>query len=223
MATILARLLNQYLFKYQTIFSAAIDKQDEKNEVLEEIDVYNILNNNPILSQFDIDKIIVRFQLDHQTFAQEMKDSEWRFDEINSMTIYFYETTKLNGSKYVKLPLRPAAILNIKDDDEYCFLWSILAQHQPCGNSLRNRISNNRECFTELSNQVFDFSNRSKCSDVNNFEKLYNFFSIIFELNFNQNHKEWKQKLIPVEISKNNTNRVFDLLIYKNHYVIINK
>ena len=160
------------------------------------------MNNNPILLQFDIDNIIVRFQLEHQTFAQEMKDSEWRFDENNSMTIYFYETTKLKGSKYVKLPLRPAAILNIKNDDEYCFLRSILAQIQPCENSLRNRISNNRECFTELSNQGFDFSDRSKCSDIHNIEKLNNFISIIFELNFNQNHTEWKQNLIPVEIIK---------------------
>ena len=54
-----------------------------------------------------------------------MKDSGWRFDEINSMTIYFYQTGIMNSSNYVKIPLRSNAILNIENSDKYCFLWSI--------------------------------------------------------------------------------------------------
>ena len=60
-----------------------------------------------------------------------MKDSGWRFDKIISMTIYFYKTQELNGSSYVKLPLRSNAILNIQNDDKYCFIWSILAHMFP--------------------------------------------------------------------------------------------
>ena len=41
----------------------------------------------------------------------------------------------------------------------------------------------------------------------------------IYELNFDQN----KQKKIPIEISKNESDKVTDLLIYKNHYVFIKK
>ena len=61
-----------------------------------------------------------------------MKDSGWRFDKINSMIVYFYRTGELNGSNYVKIPLRSSAILNIENDDKYCFLWSILAHLHPC-------------------------------------------------------------------------------------------
>ena len=46
MANIYARLLNQYKFKYQTKFSARLDKQDEDDQVLDEIELYNNLNNN---------------------------------------------------------------------------------------------------------------------------------------------------------------------------------
>ena len=56
-----------------------------------------------------------------------MKDSGWRFDKINSMTVYFYNTGELNGSKLVKTPLRSNAILNIENNDKFCFSWSILA------------------------------------------------------------------------------------------------
>ena len=72
---------------------------------------------------------------------QEMKDSGWRFDKINSLTIYSYETGELNGSNYVKIPLRSSAILNIQNVDKYCFLWSILAFLHPYNNNHPNRVS----------------------------------------------------------------------------------
>ena len=37
MATIYARLINQYIFKYRTVFLAKFDKQDEDNQILDEI------------------------------------------------------------------------------------------------------------------------------------------------------------------------------------------
>ena len=40
------------------------------------------------------------------------------------MTIYFYKTQDLNGTSYVKIPIRSNAILNIQNDDKYCFIWS---------------------------------------------------------------------------------------------------
>ena len=45
----------------------------------------------------------------------------------------------------------------------------------------------------------------------------------IFELNFYQDRNKWKNSLIPIEISKNNSDRVIDLAIYKNHYILIKK
>ena len=68
-----------------------------------------------------------------------------------------------------------------------------------------------------------DFSNGFKCSDVHKFEKLNNLSINIFEFNFHQDQNKWKHKLIPFEISKNESDRVIDLLIYKNHYVFIKK
>ena len=52
-----------------------------------------------------------------------MKNSGWRFDKINSVLVYFYKTGEINGQPYVKTPLRSNAILNIENDDKYCFCW----------------------------------------------------------------------------------------------------
>ena len=69
----------------------------------------------------------------------------------------------------------------------------------------------------------FDFSNGLKCSDVHTFEKLNKLSICTFEFIVCQDQNERKHKLVPAEISKNNSDKVIDLLIYKNHYVLIRK
>ena len=142
MSVTYARLKHQYKFKYQTVFSARFDKQNEDNQKLDETETFINLKINLILTQTDIDKIDVRSPLEYQIQQQEMKNSGWRFDKINSMTVYFYKTGELNGSNYVKIPLRSNAILNIENNDKYCFIWSILASLHPCNNNHPNRVTN---------------------------------------------------------------------------------
>ena len=110
-----------------------------------------------------------------------MKDSGWRIDKINSMTIYFYKTGELNGSNYVKMPLRSNATLNIENNDKFCFLWSISAYLHPCNNNHLNRVSNYKQYFNELNIQGFDISNGFRCSDVHEFKELNNLSVNIFE------------------------------------------
>ena len=79
-----------------------------------------------------------------------MEDSGWRFDEINSLTIYLYKTGEMNGSSHVKIPLRSSAILKFQNDVRYCFLWSLLAHFLPKGDSKdgrSTRVSNYRQYF----------------------------------------------------------------------------
>ena len=106
------------------MFSARFDKQDENNQVLDKTELFVILNINHNLTESDFDKIGVRSPLKHQIQGQEMEDSGWRFDNINSMTIYFCKSGELNGSNYVKILLRSNAILNIEIIEKYCFIFS---------------------------------------------------------------------------------------------------
>ena len=131
-----------------------------------------------------------------------MKDSGWRFDKINSMTVYFYKTNELIGSNFIKIPLRSNALLNIENNDKHCFIWSILGYLHPCNNNHPNRVSNYRQYFNELNIQGFDFTNGFKFNDVHKFNELNNLSVNIFELNFYQDRNQWKHNLIPIEISK---------------------
>ena len=79
--------------------------------------------------------------LEQQIHNQEMKDSRWKFDKINSLKEPFHKNTEINGSSYNKSPLKSSAILNIPCDDNYCFIWSIPADLQPAADSKTKRSS----------------------------------------------------------------------------------
>ena len=77
------------------------------------------MNINQNLLEKDIDKIDIKSPLEHQSQAQEMKDSGWRFDKILWLRVCFYKTGEVDGRSYVKNPLRSSANLNIENDDKY--------------------------------------------------------------------------------------------------------
>ena len=223
LSVIYSRILNQYKFKYHTLFSASfykINEEDQRNNEIELCINLKVINE---LTESDIDNIDVRSQLEQQIQVQETKESGWIFDKINSMKISFYKTTESNGTSYVKIPLRSNAILNIQNNAQYCSIWSISASLQPCEISNPSRVNNYSQYFNELNFQNFDFTNGFKCSDVHRFNELNNLSVNICELNFYQDGDKWKHNLIPTEISKNESDNVIDLLIYKNHYALIKK
>ena len=141
LSVIYVRLIYQYKFKYHTLFSASFYKINEEDQRYNEIDLYINFKINNNLTESDIDNIDIRSQLEHQIQVQETKESGWIFDKINSMKISFYKTTELNGTSYVKIPLRTSAILNVQNNDKYCFIWSILASLYPCENDHPNRVN----------------------------------------------------------------------------------
>ena len=58
--------MNQYKFKYQIVFSARFDKQNEDGQVLDETELFFNLNINPKLTRTDIDNIDVITPLEYQ-------------------------------------------------------------------------------------------------------------------------------------------------------------
>ena len=93
------------------------------------------LNINHNITESHLNKSDIKSPLEPQIQQEEMKNSGWRFDKINSMTVYFYKTGELKGLSYVKILLRSNAILNIENNDKDSFLWSILAYLHPCNNT----------------------------------------------------------------------------------------
>ena len=65
-ADIYGRLINQHYCKNQTVLSARFDKQDEDDQVLEELELYFNLNIFRNLTESDFDNIDIESLLDHK-------------------------------------------------------------------------------------------------------------------------------------------------------------
>ena len=77
LSIIYARLRNQNTIKYQTIFSARIDKQGEDNQVLDGTELFIDLNLNHNSTETDIANFDIKSPLKHQIQQRELKDSGW--------------------------------------------------------------------------------------------------------------------------------------------------
>ena len=56
------------------------------------------------------------------------------FGDLKKQTVIqfcLFKTTELNGSGYIKVPIRCSAMKMIKNDDKFCNFWSILAYLHP--------------------------------------------------------------------------------------------
>ena len=119
--------------------------------------------------------------------------------------------------------MRSNAILNVEYNDKCCFLWSILADLHPGENIHPSGVKNYTETFNDLNIEGFEFTNGFNCSDVHKLEKLNTLSANIFDLIFYQDQNKWKHNLI-IETSKiDESDRVVDLSIYKNHYELKKK
>ena len=119
--------------------SYRINEEDQKSD---ESELFNNLNINQNLTESDINNFDVKSQLEHQIQIRETKYSGWIFGKINSMTIKFHKTGEYKSSSYVEISVRSNAILNIENNDKYCFLWSILAYSHPYENRPPSRVKN---------------------------------------------------------------------------------
>ena len=73
-ASIYTRIIKQYNFKYQTVFSARSDKQEEDNHLSNDTEICVSLSINKNLPETDFDSIDNRYPLQHQIQKEELKD-----------------------------------------------------------------------------------------------------------------------------------------------------
>ena len=121
----------------------------------------------------------------------------------------------------MKIPLRSSVIFNIKTDDKHFLFWSIIASLHPREKSRPNRVIIHRQYFNELNIEGTDFTNGFKRSDVHKLEKLNDLSINMLELTFHQDQNRRKHKLSPIESRNYFSDKVNDIIIYENQFVVI--
>ena len=121
----------------------------------------------------------------------------------------------IRASSYCKLPksfCKSSSIVNIQNNDNYCFLWSILAHKYKVDNH-RGRVSHYKNHFHELNQGDIQFP--MKIKDIPTFERLNSLNVNVFELSAND------KALSPKVVNKNYYDEQIDLLLYENHYCLV--
>ena len=67
---------------------------------------------------------------------QERQGSGWYLSKLIQIEVHTATLSPLEASSYIELPKRTQAVLNIKNEDNMSFIWSVLAHLHPMDNTL---------------------------------------------------------------------------------------
>ena len=213
-------LINQFKFKirFHANIRYLLEHEDELPEVVDHYVGVDIIDN---LTRLQLNDLDIMTNLDNEIENRDMEGSGWNIQGIIHLKKYFHKTNIMNGMTYIKFPLRTNSILNIQNNDTYCFLWSILEDIHPVDNH-PYRVSKYIPYLNELIIANIDFTNGMRVTDIDKFENLNNQLSInVFEYTTEEDND---YKLVPLYISKNiEYRRIIDLFLNKNHYILLKK
>src|SRR5207244_194012 len=154
--------------------------------------------------------------------------SGWVIDEILKLRLVTSEYSPLAGSSYIHLDKylsSKKALINIQNDDQKCFLWSVLAYLHPAGKN-SNRVEKYKQFESRLNLNGIEWP--MKLNDVPKFERqndisisIYGYEEGYYDKESRRNVKE----VFPIRISNEMRQQHIQLLLVsddtKQHYVLI--
>lgn len=189
---------------------------DQKNMVYCET---NLKTQNEVLTKSsDLAAFYSRVK---QTILNEMevfesKGSQWVLNKILSLELRLNKYNPLKGASYIALPeclANKKAIINVKNSDNKCFLWSILSALHPKTKNAE-RVTSYNEWEHEFDKELEGINFPVKLTDINKFEKRTNMsINVYFYENYN---------IAPLQVTKDEKEKHIDLLYLKesgkDHY-----
>lgn len=145
---------------------------------------------------------------------------DWRLDIVFSLELYIEPYKPLSAKKYIKLPpeiQHLKGIVNIQNDDEKCFLWSVLAALHPMRKN-HERVRHSISFENELNLDGISFP--TPISQIVKFEKQNNISISVF------NVFGFEKEFFPLHISElEEATTTIDLLYIQqdgnSHYCLI--
>ena len=135
--------------------------------------------------------------------------SGWYFKEVISFEIHIVDYKPIKGSSYIPLPnfiMRKNAIINIKNKDDKCFLWSVLRYLHPKqihGERLTDLIKYEKD----LNFKGIDFP--VKVKDIQKFENQNPNLPGINVFSINDNNK-----IYPLRLNQKDGKKSIDLFLF---------
>ena len=223
--TVEGMLKNNRNVKFKMVLVCSFErisvKTDKGVEKLEDHEAFFSTSNYKNLKSTNIEKLLEKgfgkILKDIEEF--NLKSSGWVFKEVLRLEVHTVEYNPTKGSSYIDLPewiKNKRAIINIKNRDDKCFLWSILRYLYP--------KENDAQYLKDLRKYEFSLNTKGltfplKLKDITKFEKLnpeipgINVFS-------NDN-----MTIYPLRMAERDCKNTIDLFLYEedgnSHYSLI--
>ena len=172
--------------------------------------------------------------LEKQIEERYFEGSGLSLASILNMDLHIYMIKPKRGRCYANLPFKTKAVINVRNDDNKCFLWSILAALHPPVNDSVSRVSSYLNYQHTIKIDSFPVDIR----DIPKIERDNNLSINVFECvsNCGKTHKDCKHtnegniadyQLEPLFISSRESrvesleSREIDILLYSGHYMYL--
>ena len=170
-------------------------------------------------NEYDIAMHMIEEVLERM-YTLQMCGSGWYFKELIGLEIHIVEYKPMRGGSYIHLPefiKKKNAIINIKNEDDKCFLWSVLRYlHHVQKNG--ERINDLKKYENDLNFKEINFP--LKVKDITKFENNNLDLPGINVFSVNDNNK-----IYPLRINKKDCQNSIDLSLFsedeKQHYSLI--
>ena len=150
----------------------------------------------------------------------QKKGSGWYFKEVIRLEIHIVEYEPMRGSSFILFPdfiKKKNAIINIKNEDDKCFLWSVLRYFHP-KEIHGERLTDLKKYENDLNFKGIDFS--VKVKDITKFENNNPDLPGINVFSVNDN-----DKIYPLRHNQKDCQKSIDLFLFsedeKQHYSLI--
>ncbi|XP_050060033.1 uncharacterized protein LOC126551227 [Aphis gossypii] len=188
--------------------------------------------NYEIFLESNMDEIYINMNdkilYEHERVSDNLAGSNWVLQSIDILNIAINKYDPIRGSTYIRTPDKIAnkkSTVNVKNEDNKCFLWSILAHLYPPGNNPQRVYQ--YEKYKNIFNEVkieYPMAVYKIPGFVDNVNKKN---LIEGGLSINVYHHDEFYKINPLTVTKNEKRVHIDLLLLKNedntHYILIKK
>ena len=171
------------------LISCHIDKATESLEILSENDVETVLN-----------EIIKNMDDNFQKISPHTKYKFLCYKKLE-INIFKYQALKKHIGSYIELPkkLQRQGLINIKNQDDFCFIWSYIRYINPQNKNINRIISKDKKLFDELKQKLVNFEFPLEINNTN-IKKIED----ILKINICILTADYKENIYPMFISQNN-------------------
>ena len=176
---------------------------------------FDILNENDI--EAALTNIRKNMDENFEKLSKNSRDQFLCFKKLE-INIFKYQALKKHMGSYIELPksLQRQGLINIKNDDNYCFIWSYIRYLNPLNKNPNRLTKEDKKLFNNIYEKLKYFEFPLKINK-NNIEKIED----ILEINICIISADENNNVFPMFSSENNHKNDLNLFYYKDHICLI--